>query len=46
MKLLPFLGKILGSVVCCVLFAIVGFFTGLAFPWMNAGPVEAPKEEL
>lgn len=46
MKLLPFLGKILGSVVCCVVFAIVGFITGLVFPWINRGPIETPKEDL
>lgn len=36
--LLTIPGKIIGSVLCAVFFAIAGFFTGLAYPWMNHTP--------
>jgi hypothetical protein len=30
-----FLGRIVGSVVCAVVFALFGFVTGLLFPWFD-----------
>lgn len=43
---LQFCGRLLGSIICCVLFAIAGFFTGLAFPWLTPGTVNPPEEEI
>jgi hypothetical protein len=27
------LGKILGSLICAIAFAVIGFFAGICFPW-------------
>lgn len=47
---LQFCGRLLGSVVCSVLFAVAGcitcFFVGLWFPWSDGTTVQAPREEI
>ena len=40
-------GKLLGSLVCAILFGAIGFFAGLFFPWhsnRHDGYGSTPKE--